>query len=81
MLDHGKVETVLDKVRPMLTRDGGDVELVGINDGTVQVKLTGAIRYPLWKFLLIGWLGKSLKFVVLVFAMVWGWETLLRYLG
>ncbi len=36
MLDHGKVETVLDKVRPMLTRDGGDVELVGINDGTVQ---------------------------------------------
>jgi Fe-S cluster biogenesis protein NfuA len=26
----------------MLTRDGGDVELVGINDGTVQVKLTGA---------------------------------------
>ncbi|MDP6647642.1 MAG: NifU family protein [Dehalococcoidales bacterium] len=42
MLDHGKVETALSKVRPMLTRDGGDVELVGINDGTVQVKLTGA---------------------------------------
>ena len=43
--------------------------------------IAGAIRYPLWKFLLIGWLGKSLKFVVLVFAMVWGWETLLRYFG
>jgi Fe-S cluster biogenesis protein NfuA len=37
-----KVEEVLDKIRPNLMRDGGDVELVGVNDGVVKVKLTGA---------------------------------------
>lgn len=37
-----KVEDVLNMVRPMLLRDGGDVELVDVNDGTVRVKLTGA---------------------------------------
>ena len=38
-----KVEEVLDKVRPMLQRDGGDVELVDVqDDGVVKVRLTGA---------------------------------------
>ena len=37
-----KVEEVLAKIRPMLQRDGGDVELVGVDDGTVKVRLTGA---------------------------------------
>ncbi len=38
-----KVEEILGMVRPMLNRDGGDVELVGISeDGTVSVKLKGA---------------------------------------
>lgn len=37
-----KVEKVLDLVRPILERDGGNVELVNVNDGTVEVKLTGA---------------------------------------
>ena len=38
-----KVEEVLGMVRPMLNRDGGDVELVDVaEDGTVSVKLTGA---------------------------------------
>ena len=37
-----KVEGVLDKIRPSLIADGGNVELVDVNDGTVQVKLTGA---------------------------------------
>jgi Fe-S cluster biogenesis protein NfuA len=38
-----KVQSVLDKVRPMLQRDGGDVELVAVqDDGIVKVKLTGA---------------------------------------
>jgi len=40
-----KVEAVLDKVRPMLQADGGDVELVDITDsGVVQVRLTGACK-------------------------------------
>ena len=38
-----RVEAVLDKVRPMLQRDGGDVELVEVqDDGVVKVRLTGA---------------------------------------
>ena len=36
------VEKVLAEIRPMLQADGGDVELVGIEDGTVKVKLRGA---------------------------------------
>lgn len=38
-----KVQAVLDQVRPMLQRDGGDVELVEITaDNIVKVKLQGA---------------------------------------
>ncbi len=36
------IERVLGKVRPLLRMDGGDVELVGVKDGVVKVKLTGA---------------------------------------
>lgn len=40
-----KVEAALNKIRPLLQADGGDVELVEItSDGTVRVKLTGACR-------------------------------------
>jgi Fe-S cluster biogenesis protein NfuA len=38
-----KVEAALAKIRPSLQADGGDVELVGVNDnGVVTVRLTGA---------------------------------------
>lgn len=37
-----KVEEILDKIRPVLVRDGGNVELVGVEDGTIKVKLVGA---------------------------------------
>ncbi|HEY77671.1 MAG TPA: NifU family protein [Dehalococcoidia bacterium] len=37
-----RVEEVLDKIRPVLVRDGGNVELVNVNDGVVEVKLVGA---------------------------------------
>ena len=38
-----KVETALDKVRPSLQADGGDVQLVDMDDeGVVKVKLMGA---------------------------------------
>ena len=36
------VQSVLDKIRPGLQADGGDVELVDVKGGTVKVKLTGA---------------------------------------
>ncbi len=42
MPEKEKVEEVLEKIRPMLVADGGNVELVDINEGTVEVRLTGA---------------------------------------
>jgi len=42
-MDKAKVLEALQQVRPTLQRDGGDVELVGIEeDGTVKVRLKGA---------------------------------------
>lgn len=37
-----KIEAALEQVRPTLQADGGDVELVDVEDGVVSVKLTGA---------------------------------------
>jgi Fe-S cluster biogenesis protein NfuA len=36
------VSVVLEKIRPSLQADGGDVELVDVSNGSVKVKLTGA---------------------------------------
>jgi Fe-S cluster biogenesis protein NfuA len=38
------VEKALAKIRPMLQRDGGDVELVEVDQGVVKVRLTGACK-------------------------------------
>lgn len=35
-------QVISEKVRPALQMDGGDIELVGIDGGTVKVRLTGA---------------------------------------
>ena len=37
-----KVEKSLEKIRPSLQADGGDVELVEVKDGIVKVRLTGS---------------------------------------
>jgi Fe-S cluster biogenesis protein NfuA len=38
-----KVENALNKVRPSLQADGGDVQLIDVDDqGVVKVRLTGA---------------------------------------
>jgi Fe-S cluster biogenesis protein NfuA len=37
-----KVEAALKKIRPMLQRDGGNVELIEVEDGIVKVRLQGA---------------------------------------
>ena len=37
-----RVEKSLDSIRPALMADGGNVELVGVEDGIVQVRLKGA---------------------------------------
>ncbi|MCX8021866.1 MAG: NifU family protein [Syntrophorhabdaceae bacterium] len=37
-----KVEAAIEKIRPFLQRDGGDIKLVDVVDGVVKVKLQGA---------------------------------------
>jgi len=37
-----EVEKALGKIRPMLPRDGGSVELVDVTGSVVKVRLTGA---------------------------------------
>jgi len=38
-----KIEAALDKIRPFLAADGGNVELVDVSEGgVVKLKLTGA---------------------------------------
>ncbi len=37
-----KVQEVIDKIRPDLQADGGDVELVDYDNGVVKVRLKGA---------------------------------------
>ncbi|MCJ7650442.1 MAG: NifU family protein [Candidatus Lokiarchaeota archaeon] len=41
-MDKEKIKQVIDKLRPQLQADGGDIELVSIeDDGTVKVRLLG----------------------------------------
>lgn len=39
---YDEVLEVLDKLRPFLQRDGGDVDLVDVEDGIVKLRLMGA---------------------------------------
>jgi Fe-S cluster biogenesis protein NfuA len=39
-----KVEQALNMVRPMLQRDGGNVELIDVEGTKVKVRLTGACK-------------------------------------
>ena len=42
LIDKEKVKQIIDKIRPQLQMDGGDVELVGVSDdGIVKVRLMG----------------------------------------
>ncbi|MDD3906391.1 MAG: NifU family protein [Candidatus Omnitrophica bacterium] len=41
-MDKTNIEKALDKIRGVLQQDGGDIELVGIDKGVVQVRLKGA---------------------------------------
>ncbi|MDP2993326.1 MAG: NifU family protein [Methylotenera sp.] len=57
-----QVQSVLDKIRPVLQKDGGDVELVDIKDGVVSVRLTGACKgCPMSQMTLKNGIEKYLK--------------------
>lgn len=58
-----QVKEALEKIRPSLQADGGDVELVDVSeDGIVKVKLTGACRgCPMSQMTLKMGIEKALK--------------------
>jgi len=41
----------------------------------------GILRFPLWKFVLVCWLGRTILYVVFVVLAVLGWEAVLPYFG
>ncbi|MFC1904560.1 VTT domain-containing protein [Chloroflexota bacterium] len=41
----------------------------------------GALRFPLWKFVLVCWLGRTLLYVVIIVLVALGWEAVLPYFG
>jgi uncharacterized membrane protein YdjX (TVP38/TMEM64 family) len=42
---------------------------------------SGALRFPLWKFMLAGWIGKSLKFIILLLLSSWGFQFIPKIFG
>lgn len=43
--------------------------------------VAGALRFPLWKFMLVGWIGKTIKYIALVYAAFYSWKLLMPLLG
>ena len=41
MITKDRVEAVLDRVRPFMQADGGDIELIDVTGNSAEVKLTG----------------------------------------
>jgi Fe-S cluster biogenesis protein NfuA len=57
-----EVEKVIDKVRPALRADGGDIELVDVKDGVVKVRLMGACSgCPMAQMTLKGFVEDTIK--------------------
>lgn len=57
-----KVEKAIEKIRPFLQRDGGDIELVDIADGVVKVRLKGACSgCPMSQMTMREGVGRALK--------------------
>jgi Fe-S cluster biogenesis protein NfuA len=57
-----QVRDALEDVRPALQMDGGDVELIGVNDGVVTVRLLGACGgCPMATMTLVGFVEERLK--------------------
>lgn len=57
-----KVQAVIEKIRPMLQADGGDVELVEVDGPVVKVRLKGACAgCPMSKMTLKNGIERLLK--------------------
>ena len=57
-----KIEKALAKVRAGLQQDGGDIELVSIENGVVKVRLKGACAgCPMSRMTLAGFVERELR--------------------
>jgi membrane protein YqaA with SNARE-associated domain len=89
MVGYGGREAIPQKSRlylrlEQLMRRWGTWAIIGITAIPLPIfdvagLVAGALHYPLWKFLLIGWVGKSIKLILLVLAGARGWEAILRF--
>ncbi len=41
MVTRDRVQSVLERIRPLIQSDGGDIELVDVSDNKAKVRLTG----------------------------------------
>ncbi len=41
MIARERIQTVIDRIRPLIQGDGGDIELVDVIDNKARVRLTG----------------------------------------
>ncbi len=57
-----KIEKVLAKIRVSLQQDGGDIELVGVENGVVKVRLKGACAgCPMSQMTMVNFVEAALK--------------------
>ena len=57
-----EVKRIIEKIRPALQADGGDIELIGVDGEIVKVKLRGACTgCPLSQMTLKGFVEDSIK--------------------
>ncbi|MBF0494839.1 MAG: NifU family protein [Candidatus Omnitrophica bacterium] len=57
-----KVKAAIEEIRPLLKRDGGDIEFVSYSNGIVKVRLRGACHScPMSQMTLKGVVEKTLK--------------------
>lgn len=57
-----KIEAALEKIRPSLVADGGNIQLVDIENGTVTIRMTGACgSCPMATYTLKQGIEKALK--------------------
>ncbi|MGB2598883.1 MAG: NifU family protein [Candidatus Omnitrophota bacterium] len=57
-----KVREAIEKIRPLLQRDGGDIELISAEEGIVKVRLQGACAgCPMSQMTLKGVVEEAIK--------------------
>ncbi len=57
-----QVQDALEELRPALRMDGGDVELVGVEEGVARVRLLGACGgCPMAMMTLVGFVEERLR--------------------